>query len=48
MKKGYIFSPQLSLYGEREIIGFGDENFMVKEVSRDIANILNTICNGRI
>ena len=38
MKKGYIFSPQLSLYGEREIIDFGDENFMVKEVSRDIAN----------
>jgi len=38
MKKGYIFSPQLSLYGEREIIGFGDSNFAVKEISRDIAN----------
>ena len=38
MKKGYIFSPQLSLYGEREIIGFGDSNFAVKEIFRDIAN----------
>ena len=38
MKKGYIFSSQLSLYGEREIIGFGDSHFQVKEISRDIAN----------
>ena len=38
MKKGYIFSPQLSLYGEREMIGFGDSHFQVKEISRDIAN----------
>ena len=38
MKKGYIFSHQLSLYGEREIIGFGDSHFQVKEISRDIAN----------
>ena len=36
--KGYIFSEQMSLYGEREIIGFGDAEFYVKEIDRIIAN----------
>lgn len=38
MEKGYIFSGQASLYGSREIIGFGDNEFSIKEIDRDLAN----------
>lgn len=34
--KGYITNP--TLFGESEIIGFGDDSFYVKEIGRDIAN----------
>ena len=39
-KKDYIYSNQLALFGQRETIGFGDENFHVKEIDRKIANEL--------
>ena len=37
-KKDYIFSDQLSMFGKREIIGFGSTDFFIKEISRDLAN----------
>lgn len=36
--KGYIYSNQMSLYGEREIIGFGDGDFYVTEIDRALSN----------
>jgi len=36
-KKDYILSDQLSMFGSREIIGFGDSDFYVKEIDKDIA-----------
>ena len=41
IKKGYIYSDQSSLWGKREIIGFGTSDFYIKEIDRTIAN--NTI-----
>jgi adenine modification enzyme len=38
MEKGYIYSDQSSLFGSREIIGFGDDELQVKEIHRDLAN----------
>lgn len=37
MEKKYIFSEQLSLVGKREILGFGDPLFYIKEIDRNIA-----------
>lgn len=37
MKK-YIYNNQSSLWGSREIIGFGTDDFYVKEIERDLAN----------
>jgi hypothetical protein len=37
-QKKYIFSDQISLYGERECLGFGSENFYIKEIDRNLAN----------
>ena len=31
-KKDYIFSNQLSMFGRREIIGFGEPDFYIKEM----------------
>jgi len=36
--KGYIMSIQDSLFGKGDVIGFGDDNFRVMEISRDMAN----------
>jgi adenine modification enzyme len=36
--KDYIYSNQLSLYGSREIIGFGDMKFYIKEIDRKLAD----------
>lgn len=36
MKK-YIFSEQMSLYGEKECLGFGGDEFYIKEIDRDLA-----------
>lgn len=38
MKKDLIYSDQLSLIGKREVIGFGSDEFYVKEIERDLAN----------
>lgn len=36
----YMLSDQISLYGEADCIGFGNDKFYVKEVDRKIANAL--------
>lgn len=35
---GFIFSKQYSLFGKKDIIGFGDELACIKEISREQAN----------
>lgn len=37
-QKGYVYAPQLQMFGKRDIIGFEGEKIKVAEVSRDIAN----------
>lgn len=37
MEKDYIFSDQLSMYGKRQIIGFGTSDFYIKEMDRNIS-----------
>ena len=37
MNKGYIYSEQVALFGHKEIIGYGKENFYVKEIPRSMA-----------
>ena len=36
--KDYIYENQLVLFGEPQTIGFGDEDFYVKEIPRNLAN----------
>lgn len=36
--KDYIFSNQMSLIGEADIIGFGSNEFYIKEIDRKLAN----------
>jgi len=36
-KKDYIFSDQMMMFGSKEIIGFGDSSFSVKEIDRNLA-----------
>lgn len=38
MQKGYIYNDQMSMFGSREIIGFGNDEFQIKEIDRDLAN----------
>ena len=38
MAKGFILSNQASLFGQPDVIGFGDDSFCVKEIGRDFAN----------
>lgn len=38
MPSAYILSDQISLYGEADCVGFGNEEFYVKEIDRKIAN----------
>ena len=40
VKKKYIYNNQSSLWGEPECIGFGTENFYIKEINRNLANDL--------
>ena len=49
-KKDYIFSSQSSLWGQREIIGFGSKEFSVKEINRNKANdiIIQNHYSGKI
>jgi len=37
-KKDLIYSEQLSMFGSKEILGFGSTDFYVKEIERDLAN----------
>ena len=41
MEKSYIYNDQMSMFGSREIIGFGNNEFKVMEIDRTLAN--NTI-----
>lgn len=36
--KGYIYSDQETLWGARNVVGFGEETFYIKEIERDVAN----------
>lgn len=36
----YILSDQISLYGEPDCIGFGNDEFYIKEIQREISNKL--------
>lgn len=38
MNKGFIYSSQDTMFGHRDIIGFGTDDFYVKSISRDLAN----------
>jgi hypothetical protein len=40
MNKGYIFSDQGVFFGSQEIIGFGTDNYFVKEINRKKANAI--------
>ena len=40
MKKDLIYDNQQTLFGAREIIGFGSDDFYVKEIERKLANDL--------
>ena len=37
-KKRYIYSDQSSLWGDPELLGFGSDDFYVKEIDRKLAN----------
>lgn len=49
-KKDYIFSTQMSMFGKREIVGFGSDDFSVKEIDRNKANdiIVKNHYSGKI
>ena len=38
MERGYIYNDQMSMFGSREIIGFGNEEFQIREIDRVLAN----------
>jgi hypothetical protein len=35
--KGYIYSDQLPMFGHKDIIGYGTDDFQVKEIDKDLA-----------
>lgn len=37
MEKGYFYNDQMSMFGSREIIGFGNNEFQIREIERDLA-----------
>ena len=37
-EKGYLYSDQLSMIGKREVLGFGNNDFYVKEINKNISN----------
>ena len=47
---GYLFDPNPDLFGQREAVGFGDADFHVRVVDRDVANaiIIANHYSGRI
>ncbi len=36
--KGYIYSDQIPMFGHKDIIGYGDKDFQVKEIDKNLAN----------
>ena len=44
-KKGYIFSDQVPMFGHKDIIGYGTDEFQVKEIERKLAD--KTIIKNR-
>lgn len=36
--KGFIYSNQIPMFGHREVIGYGVNDFYIKEIDRDLAN----------
>jgi len=36
--KGYIYSEQIPMFGHKDIIGYGNDDFCVKQIERDKAN----------
>ena len=36
--KGYIYSAQIPMFGHKDIIGYGTDEFCIKEIEKDIAN----------
>lgn len=38
MYKGYIYSIQIPMFGHKEVLGYGSDDFYVKEIDRAIAN----------
>jgi hypothetical protein len=36
--KGYIYSDQIPMFGHKDIIGYGTDDFQVKEIDKDLAN----------
>ena len=37
---GYLFEPDADLFGRREAIGFGEADFHVRLIDRDVANAI--------
>ena len=35
--KGYIYSAQIPMFGHKDIIGYGTDEFCVKEIDKDLA-----------
>ena len=50
MKKQYIYSNQSSLWGDSELLGFGSEDFFIKEIDRKLANkvIIKNHYSGKV
>lgn len=40
MSKGFILSAQDSLFGQPDVVGFGDDSFCIREIDRDRANAI--------
>jgi len=38
MSKGYIYSSQIPMFGHKEVLGYGSDDFYVKEIDRGAAN----------
>jgi hypothetical protein len=38
MAKDYVYDDQQSLFGQREVVGFGEPDFYIKEIDRNLAN----------
>lgn len=37
IKKGFIYSEQIPMFGHKDIIGYGTKEFYIKEIDRDLA-----------